>query len=264
MKTVDVEFYNTNNQKLIGEIYIPESESKTVCPCVLNLHGLGGKGMTSQSYISVGKQLAKLGFIYLNFNLSGIFPSEGKFEESTFSKYIDDLESAIKFMKSLDYIDGDSISLIGTSMGGAVALNEALKNPKIKSLVMVAGVSSIEKWYNKHFNLELIEEIKKTGFWNRQLNVGLEKKCLNYEFMKDWITYSFKDKLQNIKCPVLIIQGDQDMSIPIEWSQDLYDNLQTKKEIQIISGADHKFHGLIDKKEKFIIKHFIELLNISK
>lgn len=47
--------------------------------------------------------------------------------------------------------------------------------------------------------------------------------------------------LENIQCPVLVIHGEQDELVPAESARRIYGALRSVKELEIISGANHRF-----------------------
>ncbi len=47
------------------------------------------------------------------------------------------------------------------------------------------------------------------------------------------------DDIRRVRCPVLVIAGDQDRIIPVDQSRRLYDATPSAKELVILEGADH-------------------------
>ena len=58
--------------------------------------------------------------------------------------------------------------------------------------------------------------------------------------MKGIMSFNSYDRLPQIKCPVLIVHGDQDQLVPVENAQILKDRIP-QAELYIVPGAGHMF-----------------------
>ena len=55
----------------------------------------------------------------------------------------------------------------------------------------------------------------------------------------DLVKFRNIDKIQNIKCPVLVIHGTEDQVVPYEKGVEIYNKLQTKKKMVTVTDAGH-------------------------
>jgi len=85
--------------------------------------------------IDLSNALTDIGFCVLRFDFSGNGQSEGRFEDSTYSKQIDEMISAVAYMKKNK---ADHVLIGGHSMGGMVSLFTAAQNQDIAGVISLA------------------------------------------------------------------------------------------------------------------------------
>ncbi len=96
--------------------------------------------------------------------------------------------------------------------------------------------------------------------WESHSTPGVFKRK-GYKYFEDEIKHNLLNTAENIKCPVLIISGDEDEVIPTEQQKMLFDKIKSKKEIHILKGGDHNLKGKEDSLEMFnIINNWINNL----
>jgi fermentation-respiration switch protein FrsA (DUF1100 family) len=57
--------------------------------------------------------------------------------------------------------------------------------------------------------------------------------------------YAAADAIVRVSSPVLVIAGERDSIIPLDQSRRLFDAVRSKKELVVISGADHNDMALL-------------------
>lgn len=85
-----------------------------------------------------------------------------------------------------------------------------------------------------------------------------------YKIISVFSRYGFptSDFLRNVSCPVLVIHGDKDRTVPIAQGQKLFKQLQTEKYFYRITGADHNDIHLFSPQEyRKKINEFLERIN---
>ena len=110
-------------------------------PMVLMLHGFAShKGEDRQLFVRIARKLASNGIAALRFDFAHSGDSEGNFENTTVSGWVDDAQVAYEYIQALNWVDHDRIGVLGLSGGGGVA---ALLLPvaKFKCVVQWAPVA---------------------------------------------------------------------------------------------------------------------------
>ena len=181
------------------------------------IHGLGQKSSSWNETIS---NMNNIKSIFCP-ELFQLFKEKDKNYENLYSSFVEYcINISVKF------------NLCGLSLGGILALNYAIDFPdKIKSLVLIGTQYKIPKII---FNIQTaIFRLLPNSLFN---NFGLHKKDV-IKLAKSMKNIDFSNKLENIKCPVLIICGSKD-NLNIKSAKYLFENIENAK-IKIIENTGH-------------------------
>ena len=245
-------FQNSKGQKLVGDFYSPNAKN---FPVVIFVHGY-----TSDKNTSKGRRLGELlpakGIGIFVIDLSGRGESDGKFEDTTITQYIDDLKCAINEMTKYT----NKIGVVGSSLGGLVSLQETAKDNRVNALALLSPVSTFpHKSRRKEFSPEGVKEWKEKGFtFTESGRFGMLK--LNFSYYEDGLKYGDYSIYEKIDIPVLIVHGTDDKSVQLEESKELIKHLKNHKLIPL-EGADHRytnqddFDKVIEETTKFFVEN---------
>ena len=188
------------------------------------------------------------------FDFFGHGESAGEFENITTSEAVDNVQSAIRFVKESGY---DRIGLMGSSFGGFASILTAGQSGDLFVLALKSPVSDYLGLFIARDHDIDIETWRKKGFVFIEAPDEEDLK-LNYSFYADTEKidgYSFAKK---IRVPTLIVHGDQDETVPIAQSQ-MAASLIPDCRLEVIKGADHvyskpeNFEQMLDLISAFII-----------
>jgi dipeptidyl aminopeptidase/acylaminoacyl peptidase len=186
-------------------------------PCVIVSHGLFSN-KDSEKYVSLGDRFSQQGISLLRFDFRGCGESAGKISENTVSDRLEDLNTAIAFVRSDPRI-GPRIGLMGSSLGGYVSLIKAAEQ----------DIRAVVAWATP-FSLVGLEEKRNQG----------EMVPLGERFFHDLRAHDLTSALEKlVNC--LVIHGDRDELVPVEHARMIYEGLNEPKRIEIIQGGDHRF-----------------------
>ncbi len=209
-----VYFYNQNKEKLSGVF----SENKSNKGIIL-VHGF--KGNKNHAFIpELAKELSKK-YNVLSFDFSGNGESEGKFEDQCYSKYIEELNIAINYVKKQGI---KKICIISHSLGGNISLLEKEKYNDSDFDILIAP--ALKPKSNYYIIKKIIYPILNSG----------EK--LNRKFFLERLVYN---PIKAIKGNEKIILAEKDRAINLRKTIKLCKkfNLYYK----IIKNAKHNFYG---------------------
>jgi len=236
MEIRKISFKNKERKQIGGFLRIPNGQGPF--PAVVFVHGFGGS-VKEPKNIFMCEELAKNGFVSLMFDFynkpNGI--SEPEIENMTITQQLRTLKCAIDFVLGLDFVDKNRLGLTGHSLGGATVLLYTPNDSRIKTLVVQSAVSEFGKTSSTRRFAE--ENTKKQGYIVFEKSWGLMK--VNYIFYEDGLKHNIQKTAEKIKCPTLIFHGDEDESVPLIQSQELFEHLKCEKKLEIIQGADHNY-----------------------
>lgn len=216
------EFFNLSYQ----EVWLPVS---TRAGKVERMHGwwipaardnakvllyLHGNGINIGANIAHAYRFYQLGFSVLIMDYRGYGRSEGGFP--TESRVYQDAAFAWDYLVKKREIQPSQIFIYGHSLGGAIAIDLAVKHPEAAGLIVESSFSSIR---------EIVEHQRR--FWMFPVDL-----ILNQRF--DSIT-----KVRSLQMPVLFIHGTADLMVPAAMSQLLYAAAPEPKQLVLIPGAGH-------------------------
>jgi pimeloyl-ACP methyl ester carboxylesterase len=192
-----------------------------------------GHGVTGNKdrpfVVALGDALGQAGIPTLRFSFSGNGQSGGRFIDSNISKEVEDLGSVLNALK------GRRIAYVGHSMGGAVGVLRASRDPRIAFLVSLAGMVNTKAFAQREFGSVTPDK----GFmWD-------DENCpLSQAYMDDLTRIdSVKPAASKIKVPWLLIHGSEDDVVPIQDSLEIFEAANEPKELIKLPGSNHVFAG---------------------
>jgi alpha-beta hydrolase superfamily lysophospholipase len=180
---------------------------------VLYLCGVG-RNMGDYNYLARVSAFRQLGFSVLVFDYRGYGLSEGDFPNEL--QLYQDSQAAWNYLRDVRQIPPDQIIVYGESLGGAIALDLALRQPEAGGLVLQSSFTSMS------------EAIRHRNFF-RILPVNL---LLTERF-------DSLSKVRSLRVPVLFLHGSADSVVPSEMSRQLYEAASEPKQMFVIPEADH-------------------------
>ena len=193
-------------------------------PGVVMLPGFEG---TAKTLMGVGVFFAQQGFACLGITPPGFGKSEGK-RDFMGPASIDAFATGFKKFRHDPYVDSTKMGIFGYSRGGMAASLLALKlGHQVKAAVLGAGVYDFKRAYDET-KLDGIRE-------NMKAETGMTETAIDDR--------SSIRHMEKLKCPVLIIHGENDANAPTNQAFLLRDRLaELKKEFEVKILTDH-VHG---------------------
>lgn len=187
-----------------------------------------GHGVTANKdrefLVALAEGLANVGFDALRFSFAGNGDSEGRFEDATPEKEVEDLTAV------LDAFPDRRIGYIGHSMGGAVGVLAAGRDERIRRLVSLAGMVHTAEFARRKFgDLEPGRDV----MWEKP-------DCpLSPQFVESMDRIGSVDPAR-VQVPWLLVHGMADTVVPLQDSKDVL-AAQPAAELVEIEGAGHLF-----------------------
>ncbi len=239
-------------------------ENLRLSPCLIFVHGFKGfKDWGFGPYI--GNYFSSRGFFVLSFNFShnGVgenlteFDELDRFAENTFSLEISELSELIDayFGGFFGGTSNDQLGLLGHSRGGGISLLTARQKSEVKAVTVWSSVSTFDRYSARQKEVwrkkGVFEVMNSRTKQNMKLNVSLLDDLENNKEDK----LNIKKAVSELKRPLLIIHGEQDLAVPLEEAKELYSIADKDlSELYIVPAAGHTFdikHPFEGTNEKF-------------
>ncbi|MCH3951018.1 MAG: alpha/beta fold hydrolase [Acidaminococcus sp.] len=215
---------------IYGELYRPARSGKI--PLIIFSHELAASHETGVDY---AKELASRGAAVYIFDYCGggdHSRSDGKTTDMSVMTEVSDLESVLKTAEKWDFVDKDHIVLLGGSQGGAVASIVASRHAdELQSMILLYPAFVITDDLHKTYaSLDDVEDVINYRGW---ITVGKR-------YVADMWNFDVYKDMGKFKKPVLLIHGDKDQAVPLEYSKKAA-AVYPKGKLHIIHGTDHMF-----------------------
>jgi alpha-beta hydrolase superfamily lysophospholipase len=230
----NVSFRNSRGLRLTGVLHLTQKPTKKA---VITAHGFtSDKDGSHGKFPRLAQELSGSGIATLRFDFSGC--GESDTDTITVAKQVDDLRSAITFMRGKGY---SRIALVGSSLGGLVSLLAYDKN--IRTMALWAPVTKA-KVPHLLDNQASQKEFQERGFATIKNKKGTYR--VGKEFMTERTSLDRKKILSAVRCPVLILHGNKDNILPLQDSSEAIRLLPKGSRLEVIEGANHHFTGKVD------------------
>jgi pimeloyl-ACP methyl ester carboxylesterase len=200
---------------------------------------LGGfhSDMLGEKATALHTEAERAGRSFVRFDYSGHGESSGKFEDGTISRWRSDALAVI------DRLTAGPLVLVGSSMGGWMALLAALARPdRVKGLVLIAPAPDFtERLMWASFDAEQKRQILETGRWMRPSAYDPAGYPITRRLIEDGKTWNLMDWEIPLDLPVRILQGGLDEDVPWSYSLDLAEKLRSQDVTwMLIKDGDHR------------------------
>lgn len=124
--------------------------------------------------------------------------------------------------------------MLGSSMGGAVALLFAADEANVGALATVAAVAHPER---------ILVELRPAEIerWRKEGVLSLGGVKLRSTFLDDLQTLDVVAACRRVRCPTFVAHGDADRVVPCSDAEEIAAALEAEHALRIYPGADHRF-----------------------
>lgn len=233
-----LELQNPAGELLEHVWHAPAGDGAARPPVVIG-HGVTAN-MDRAWAVALATALAADGFPALRFSFAGNGGSEGDFGESCPSKEVEDLGAVLDALEEAGRLvageDGHPRAIyVGHSMGAAVGVLRAPRDPRIGWLVSLGGMVDTADFAARKFGHQRPGEL----MWDKP-------ECpLSERFLADMrAVESVEGLAATLNVPWLLVHGDADTVVPPEESERLAAQAPAgQRTLHLIPGADHVFSG---------------------
>ncbi|HZP19345.1 MAG TPA: alpha/beta hydrolase [Bauldia sp.] len=181
------------------------------------------------------------GLAYARFDYSGHGLSAGNFADGTISDWLE--EATFAFEK----LTGGPQIVVGSSMGGWIALLLAAKlhaagNSRIAGMVLIAPATDMtEELMWQRMTRKVRKEIQASGRLLGAPDAPQGENTITLKLIEDGRKHLFGDRPIEVGCPVHILQGQLDESVPWSHATKLAERLASDDVVlTLVKDGDHR------------------------
>jgi pimeloyl-ACP methyl ester carboxylesterase len=191
---------------------------------------------TKAVYLAARAEERKAAF--LRFDYSGCGRSEGRFEEGAIGVWLADTLAMLDGPAA-----GEPLVLVGSSMGGWLALLAALARPeRVRALVLIAPAPDFtERLMWPSLPKAAQAEILERGLWMRPSAYGDGPYPITRALIEDGRKHLLLDAAIPFQGPVRILHGQNDPDVPWRLSLELAERLASPDvRVTLVKAGDHR------------------------
>jgi len=205
-------------------------------PGVVFIHGFMSD-MTGGKAVFLEDWARRAGRAFVRFDQRGHGQSDDRFEDGTIGKWADDV------IQVLDHLTEGPQVLVGSSMGGWLMLLAALARPeRVAGLVGIAAAPDFtEDLMWPAFDTGARETLHRDGVLAVPSDYGEDPYLITLSLIEEARSHLLLRAPIPLTCPVRLIQGMKDESVPWRTAERLLDRLDsTDVELTLVKDGDHR------------------------
>jgi dipeptidyl aminopeptidase/acylaminoacyl peptidase len=227
--------------------------------------GHGGVDGLSDSSIRRCRELVKAGYAVFAPSYRGEDGGQGTIEVA--KGEVNDVLNGLEVFKQDTRLNPNRVAMMGTSHGALIGLLAVSRSDQFRALVFAYGVSDIYAWWDY---LVATNQVGTDALTKRIYGTGPTSRPESFRIRNGM------NVLETINVPVLILQGQLDLTVPLSQAQTLYDaliKLEKWAQLELYPNSEHGFlmvrESLLKKfgaksvqvqESKIALEHSIEFL----
>lgn len=224
-------YFDPGDGRRIAYRYRPP-HPEAVGPTLVFLPGYASD-MEGTKAVQIDRFAAAAGLGYLRLDYSGTGSSGGDFADGTLDRWLAEVVAAI------DLVATGKVMLIGSSMGGWLALHAAMKRPdRVAGVVGIAAAPDFTVWGLKP---EERESLLATSRYERPGHDGGPPQVTHARFVSSGNDLLLLHKPIMVGCPVRLVHGDKDEDVPVGVAFKLLEDLHSGDvQLTLIKWGKHR------------------------
>jgi pimeloyl-ACP methyl ester carboxylesterase len=181
---------------------------------------------------------------FVKFDYRGHGASSGRFRDGTIGLWLEDALGVI------DEVAKGPVILVGSSMGGWIALLAALARPeRVKGLVGLAAAPDFTQDIWAELGESQKREMREQGHIEQPTDYGPEPYVITRALIEDGARHCLLDAPIPIHCPVRLIQGMEDTDVPWTKALRIVERLESPDvTLTLVKHGDHRLSEPADLK----------------
>lgn len=228
VRRVEIPF---GGKSLPGYLHLPNKRPSAKLPCILAIDGMDGfKEMMHSLY---GDRFLERGIASLAIDGPGQGECNVRGIHVTATNFKDAGRAALAWMRAQPELDPDRMAIFGVSFGSFWATQVASIDDRVKGCAVAyvchePGANTIFNMASPTFKLRFM------------YMAGYEDED---EFDRFAETLTLRGIGEQIKCPYLVIAGEDDELSPIEYTYELLETIKSPKQLLLYQAERHGLHS---------------------
>ncbi len=200
-------------------------------PTVLFLPGYKSD-MEGMKATAIDAACATRGIGCLRLDYSGTGSSGGDFADGTLTRWVEEVAAAV------DLLTDGPLVLVGSSMGGWIALHAAINRPdRVRALLGVAAAPDFTDW---GFTADEKQTMVVNGRLERPHPMGGPPSITHLGFFESGAAHRLLYSPIDLVLPVRLVHGEKDTTVPVGVPLKLMEDLRSSDvQLRLLKGSGH-------------------------
>ncbi|MDH4071141.1 MAG: alpha/beta fold hydrolase [Ignavibacteria bacterium] len=199
-----------------------------------------------------GEFLADSGFATIVFDFShngvgeepGRFTEYSRFSKNTPGKELEDIQAVLDAVSDgligKECVDNTRIGMAGHSRGAGMSVLTAAADSRIRAIVLWSTVAVFLRLNDEERRRWVEKGYHPLRYGNQRTMLRYDISVLN-DLEENRTRYDLEQGSRRLSVPALFLHGDSDEIVPLEETLLLYRQGKSRRDLQIIKGADHTY-----------------------
>lgn len=234
-----------NGQQLAAAIHYPKNDQTDArenkrWPLVIICHGfIGSRIGVDRLFVKTANYLSARGYLVIRFDYAGCGESTGNYGDYGLDDLIAQTRRVLDYGLDIDCVDAERVTLLGHSLGGAVAVLTASVDKRIRSLALWAAVANPLSDIKRIVGNEVYEQAVQKG------QADYSGYLLSRHFFDSMTGRHPFHETAKFSGDVLLIHGTADDLVPVDYCF-LYQKMFWMRSLgqcdkEVILQANHTF-----------------------
>ena len=237
-----------HGRTIVGDLYMPKGRAARL-PSMLFVHGYLSH-RRDKWFRELYEKFVAHGFAVLTIDLNGHGESSGDFRDFTYTRAIEDVMAAARYLEQYPHINPYKIIGIGHSLGGTALMFAKARGIEFRTLALLAPVGDTT-WHYAHHERYPKSELaawRRTGLYTWYEESLGRTLSLRYSFWKDLKTLDSLAVARTLRQPVFIAHGESDRAVPFTELQRLFKAIRGPSVLRRYASSGHSFWDARDRR----------------
>ncbi|CAN5459178.1 alpha/beta fold hydrolase [soil metagenome] len=208
---------------LAGTLTLPKgASSKQPVSAIVTITGSGPQDRDEnlglpgfRPFRQLADALGRRGIAVLRMDDRGTGASGGTFKGSTSADFAEDVRAGLAYLRTRPEIRADRLGVLGHSEGAVIAPLVAEKEPRLRAIVLLAGVaqparSALHSQLKNNYEHDSTLTPEKRDALIAEISKKIDEMMAVDPWMKFFLTYDPAATMHRVRTPVLILTGSHD------------------------------------------------------